>query len=205
MPSIGAIKKVEGLNPYQKLLLSVFGTKLKPKPKAKPTVKKIVSASTIKLQDVPKLGDIAQGRDIGRKGNGMYRWTACPSCHKERWLLLYNLKYSKYNGLCINCWIHRNRLNGSWIRRSHGCIKLKLQPDDFFYPMADKEGYVLEHRLVMAKHLGRCLHSWEVVRHQNDVRKDDNRIKVLELMTDERNIQIMTLERKITRLQPATG
>ena len=181
MPSAGAIKKVEGLNPYQKLLLAVFGTKTKP--------------------ELPKLGDRAQARDIGRKENARYIWTACPRCHKERWVLIYNLKYSKYNGLCINCWIHRNRLNGSWIRRSHGCIKLKLQPDDFFYPMADKEGYVLEHRLVMAKHLGRCLHSWEVVRHQNDVRKDDNRIEVLELMTDERNIQIMVMERRIKRLE----
>lgn len=163
---------------------------------------KCLSASTIELQDVPKLSEIVHARDIGRKGNGRYIWTACPRCHKERWLLMYNLKYSKYNGLCINCWNQRNRLtDGSYIRRSHGYIKLKLQPDDFFYPMADKEGYVLEHRLVMAKHLGRCLHSWEVVRHQNDVRKDDNRIEVLELMTDETNIQIMTLESKIKRLE----
>lgn len=173
MPSIGAIKKIEGLNPYEKLLLAAFGTKPKAKPKAKPTVKKIVSASTIKLQDVPKLDDIAQGRDIGRKGNGRYIWAACPRCHKEHWLLMY----SKYNGLFFNCYNQRGT-NKQY--SGVGYINIKLQPNDFFYPMANKDGYILEHRLVMAQHLGRCLHFWETVYRRNG-NKEDNRIENLRL------------------------
>jgi type 1 fimbriae regulatory protein FimB len=48
-----------------------------------------------------------------------------------------------------------------------GYVHVKLDKDDPYYPMADKQGYVLEHRLEKAKEVGRCLESEEIIHHEN--------------------------------------
>ena len=52
------------------------------------------------------------------------------------------------------------------------------------HPMARKTGYVLEHRLIMAEHLGRILQEDEHVHHKNGNRLD-NRIRNLEIVDKE--------------------
>ena len=67
-----------------------------------------------------------------------------------------------------------------------GHIKKRKDGYNYVYspnhPMATKDGYVMEHILVMEKSIGRYITRDEVVHHKNR-KRDDNRIENLQLMT----------------------
>ena len=142
---------------------------------------------------MPEIGMIKRGKEIGKLGlYAKYTWQACADCGKERWVILKrgtpaSLRCNTCNAFSLHI---TNPLPG-WKGGRHidrGYVHIWLSPDDFFYPMATKANRVLEHRLVMARHLGRCLQPWELVHHKgirySDIRnKSDNLIDNLELAT----------------------
>ncbi len=123
---------------------------------------------------MPSIGEITK-----QKGN-YCQWLACLDCGRERWVRIP--KGTPESRRCRICAIKRvvPRARGSnhprWKggkKYSNGYILVRLEPTDFFFAMANQQGYIMEHRLVMAKHLNRCLLPWEIVHHRNGVR-DDN-------------------------------
>lgn len=69
---------------------------------------------------------------------------------------------------------------GGRIVTDEGYVKIGVETDDPFSVMRDVGGYVFEHRLMMARCLGRPLVKRETVHHINGI-KDDNRIENLQL------------------------
>lgn len=136
---------------------------------------------------MPELGEIRRAKETGYKGWARYMWHACEKCGKARWVQ-YNQLLAGRHKLCFRC-ANRTRArsgaeSGNWRGGRHvdsfGYIHVFVPKGGFFDPMVRVGNYVLEHRLIMAKHLGRCLQDWEVVHHKNGI-KNDNSVENLEL------------------------
>jgi len=145
--------------------------------------------------DNPEAGDIRWGHEIGKSGTSReikYIWVLCPDCGKYHWAIMKSSEQKE--GVCSKCNMRRGNKEKLPKGREHpnwkgiryctkgGYTKVWVAPDDPFRPMANSAGWVPEHRIVMARHLGRCLSEDETVHHING-RKDDNRIENLELTT----------------------
>ena len=133
------------------------------------------------------------------KRNNKYRkdhlgWTICPDCGEGRWVD----PHSKPTPIrCMSCAGKQRRgensscWKGGKFKDSHGYIKVWLDSTSPFIGMSmhyRNGNYVLEHRLIMAQYLGRCLTSKEKIHHRgikypmdSIENKQDNRIENLEL------------------------
>ena len=131
------------------------------------------------LKREPALGELTRGEYIGKYISSHFRWDACPICGNTRWV------ETRASGKCKRCGIIgvRTKNRRTQIIDTNGYTKIALSPDDPYYCMADRHGYVREHRLVMARHLGRPLTSMDVVFHKNK-NLTDNRLENLLHRTD---------------------
>jgi len=133
----------------------------------------------------PRIGEIRKGQELGRD-NRRFIWATCKDCGKQRWVALRSIKQGgkPEHARCHACSLvdperisklreaSKGSNSAAWkggrFKTGSGYIQVKLEPDDFFY--------------TMAKNLGRCLLSKELVHHINGI-KDDNRIENLELFS----------------------
>lgn len=152
---------------------------------------------------------VVRASEIGRVGRNLLVEKPCIDCGK----LLY-IRYSYPNHRCNKCASvirgrsYRGEKNYRWkggrVLRRDGYIECVIYPEDTLAIMGRKgQGSrlrVFEHRLVIARHLGRPLEDWEIVHHKNGNRSD-NRVENLELLPNSAsNIAYAVLEQEIQKL-----
>ena len=175
---------------------------------------------------MPNIGDTCRGDHLGRKKYQWYIWSACTSCNQGRWAVMERkndgVASSAICYLCISQSAKRNEKISSTLKllkaeRSanwrgwryedkRGYVLVYLDENDFYYPMIVKGRYTYEHRLIMAKSLGRNLTQDELVHHKNGVR-NDNRLINLALLTKHHhphNTFVSILQERIKELEDKT-
>lgn len=164
----------------------------------------------------PTVGDIRYGDEIGKEycKSIRYIWAECTKCHVEKWT-----RAKSISGMCRECYDidhptkeNNGRYKGGFYDE-HGYKYVRIGKDSPYWEMGTKSktgNYksVAEHRLVMAKHIGRCLKPWEEVHHMHTKYpqgsfedKHDNRIENLELKSTSDHHGLTVMETKILRLE----
>jgi len=109
----------------------------------------------------------------------------CFVCGNKFYVTPFRMETAKYcSQKCfsvINQGKKHYKWNGGIKKHSAGYI-LIFYPT---HPFADCDGYVLKHRIVMEKQMGRYLKRKEIVHHINGI-KNDNRIKNLKLFSSQK-------------------
>ena len=119
---------------------------------------------------------------------GMATWVTCPDCGLERWVLNTLVRRRGQSPYCNTCvstgarsavWKGGRKVNNGYIEVALSTLSPAEQGQ--FQTMANVQGYILEHRLVLARRIGRPLHDNEIVHHLNGMRAD-NRPENLRLL-----------------------
>lgn len=156
------------------------------------------------LRDAGAMRASEIGKPVFKNRDPWYYKHICRNCGNEVWHQKRDL-----NRACSECTYavrqtlsgeaHPNWKGGRYYNGEY--IVVQLKPDDAYYAMCHARGCVLEHRLVMARDLGRCLSDSEVVHHING-NKRDNRISNLELLpNDVSHLPYVNLQRQVASLE----
>lgn len=163
--------------------------------------------------------------DEGLARRGELMNVPCPDCGSPRWVKSTNYCDTRLGARCYYCAAKRRpsmrgvlspRWKGGKQITPDGYVAVALHTGNPYFGMASRSGRsyrVLEHRLVMAKHLGRCLESWEVVHHKGVLypegrveNRSDNRIENLELLPgDSPNTMYSRVAVRVAELEGVIG
>jgi ribosomal protein L37E len=160
-------------------------------------IDKIVSAGAKRASEI--------GKPLSKKRDPWYYPHTCTSCGKTVYHQLKDIhrvcKECQYDVRNTASGENHPNWNGGRYMHGDGYVVVMLEKDSPYYSMADTKGYILEHRLVMAKKIGRCLIEGEVVHHINGD-KSYNKEENLELLpNDASHLPYIILQQHIYKLE----
>ncbi len=183
----------------------------------------------IKTDFIPKNGDRIKAPSSLAGHMRWYQFVVCPDCGFGRWVPDSVINRECFTGRCKPCsdkrvsdylprGDKRNDWKGGRCERKDGYIYVRIYDTSPYFSMARKRhgshsGYIPEHRLIMAHHLGRCLEPWELVHHKGtkypkgtDEDRGDNRFENLRLANSSNHQaiakgEIIDLYNRITTLE----
>jgi len=150
----------------------------------------------------PVLGDVATTKSLGYSGRGIMLYLACPSCGVARWV-----RRSTIDTICVHCVPKLyGKENPKWSggkKTKRGYTFTKIGKNDPMFVMADRNGWVLEHRLIVARRIGRPLVRGEVVHHINGVKPDnsDSNLQLLSERTHSSHLVMTKLQQRVCLLE----
>lgn len=127
---------------------------------------------------------VVSGKEIGRNKYHKFILILCPICKSKRWLDIRGTRRKPFTGVCEKCLpkyrsgAKSPRWKGGKIIDSKGYVMVKFRG----HPFADKNGYVLEHRLIMADLIG-IEYVTDMIVHHKDGDRQNNNPNNLELIT----------------------
>ena len=145
-----------------------------------------------------KYEDTKSGKELGftaSRAKKRFAWRICQTCGEGKWVTI-----TSFRPKCRHCTSKETRqrigplLCGSKASNWHGGTYIEygyrlvwVDKDDPYYCMRrPPKHYVLEHRLIMARKLGRPLESWERVHHIDGNKLNNNELN-LELTTSSKH------------------